>query len=78
MSNTGTYPVIDNMAEDFMLVQGQHSTMKCLGIRVPKYALLAKVCNRIRYDCLIEGKILKCWLETIRPMLKKSGQRISS
>ena len=78
MSETGIDPVIVNMVKNFLLIQAQHSMVECLELKVPKYVRLAKVCNRIRYAGLVEGRIPKMWLEIVRLTLKESGQQIST
>ena len=69
--------MIVNMVNTFLLVQCQHSIMECLGVQVTRNARLVKVCNRLRYDGLVEGRIAKMWLEIVRLKLKESGRQIS-
>jgi hypothetical protein len=59
MADTGIDPVTVGMVEDFLISLGQRSMMECLRIRIPRYAHRAKVCDRIRYDGLMEGRIEK-------------------
>ena len=59
MSNTGIDPTIIDMVKDFLIAKSQRSMTECLGIQIPKYVRLAKVCDRIRYDGLVEGRIAK-------------------
>ena len=62
MSDTGIDLAIVVMVKDILLAKGQRSIVECLGIQVPKYVRLAKFCDRIRYDGLVEGRIANFWL----------------
>ena len=78
MADTAIDPVTVDMVKDFLISLGQRSMMECLGIRIPRYAHLAKVCDRIIYDGLVEGRIEKIGLEIVRSMLKETEQQMSA
>ena len=77
ISDTGIDPAFVDVVDNFLLAQGHHSMMECLGIQMPKYVCLAKVCDRIRYAGLVEERIEKMWLEIVRPVLKELGGQMS-
>ena len=77
MADTRVDPVLIDMVEDFLLAQGQRPMMECPSVQTREYVNLARVCDRIGYVGLVEGRIASKWLEIVRPMLKEAGLRLS-
>ena len=48
----------------------------CLKVDNASFRALATVQDRLRWDCLIEGRLPSMYIEVIRPMLKESGTRV--
>ena len=57
MNDTRVDPVLVDMVEDFLLARGQLPMMECLSIQTREYVNLTRVCDRIGYDGLVEGRI---------------------
>ena len=51
--------------------------MECLSVQTRKYVNLTRVCDRIGYGGLVEGRIASIWRKVVRPMLKEAGLRLS-
>jgi hypothetical protein len=47
----------------------RHSIVERLGIQMTKHLRLNKVCDKIRYDGVLEGRLATMWLEIIPLML---------
>ena len=41
----------------------------CLSMDNPDYIELAEVTDKLRWDCFLEGRIAKTWIEVMKPAL---------
>ena len=77
MAETHMDPILIEMVEEYLLAQGTKQMIDCLHVRHTNFELVAKVSDRLRWDCLLEGRISTIWLEVVKPLLAESGSYLS-
>ena len=76
MAETQVDPVITEMVRSYLLAQGE-CTMQdfvILELKEPEYQQLAQETDSLRWDCFIEGRATKLWIDIVivTPQLKES------
>ena len=77
MADTHVDPVLIDMIEEYLFAQGTKQMIDCLQVQDTNFEVLAKVTDRLGWDCLLEGRVSKVWLEVVSPMLHESGTYLS-
>ena len=69
--------ILIDMIEEYLFAQGTKQMIDCLQGPDTNFEVLAEVTDRLGWDCLLEGRVSKVWLEVVSPMLHESGTYLS-
>ena len=64
-----------DLIETYLLAQGAKTLVDCLADHDSSYTSLAIVQDRLGWDCFVEGRICKLFLQVMKPCLREVGRR---
>ena len=64
-----------DLVETYLLAQGTCTMESCLSQPHSSYKSLARMQDRLGWDCFVEGRISKAFLQIMKPCLREVGRR---
>ena len=77
MNSTQVEPALVSMVREYLLAQDTKSMSQCLRGGSNILAAAAASQDKLGWDCFIEGRITKVFLEVVKPTLSKRRSRIT-
>lgn len=77
MASSGADPILVEMIESYLLAQDSKTMLECVPYPDADLEIVARSQDRLGWDCFVEGRISKVFLEHMKPVLLEYGTYLS-